>query len=57
MELVSAILGLVSSAAHYGIDNAVAIGVGVLIGGPILGAGLGVVTDLLGRAQGLAQDV
>lgn len=56
-QVVGDLLGLVNSAFQYGIDNAVALAVGALLGSQLFGAGLGLVGDILGRAKDLVGGV
>lgn len=57
MEALTGLLGLVNSAAGYGLDNAVAIAVGALLGPALIKPACGVVCDLLGRAGELVSGV
>ena len=56
-EIVMGVLGLVTGALSWGIDNALALAVGALLGSELAGAALGLVSDMLGRAQSLVQGV
>lgn len=56
-EIVMGVLGLATGALHWGIDNALALMVGALLGSELAGAALGLVSDMLGRAQSLVQGV
>ena len=56
-EVVMGVMGLVSGALNWGIDNALALAVGALLGSELAGAALGLVSDMLGRAQSLVQGV
>ena len=56
-EVVMGLIGLVNGALHWGIDNALALAVGALLGSELAGAALGVVSDMLGRAKGLVEGV
>lgn len=50
-DIVMGILGLVSNGAHWVIANAFPIIVGAVLGGPLGGVALGLVSDVLGRAS------
>lgn len=52
-EVVMGLMGLVNGALHWGIDNALALAVGALLGSELAGAALGVIGDMLGRAKDL----
>ena len=56
-ETVMGLLGLVTSTLSYGIANAIPIAIGALLGPTLVKAGLGVVSDMLGRGKGLVDDV
>ena len=56
-EVVMGVMGLVSGALNWGIDNALALAVGALLGSELAGAALGLVSDMLGRAQSLVSGV
>ncbi len=56
-SVVTDLLGLVSGTLHWGLDNALALAVGALLGSNLAKAGLGLVGDMLGRAKGLCDDV
>ena len=56
-ETVMGLMGLVTGTMGWGIDNALALGVGALLGSNLAKAGLGVVSDMLGRGKGLVDDV
>ena len=56
-EVVMGLMGLVSGALYWGIDNALALAVGALLGSELANAGLGLVGDILGRAKGLVDGV
>lgn len=56
-SVVTDLMGLVSGTLHWGLDNALALAVGALLGSHLCKAGLGLVSDMLGRAKGLCDDV
>ena len=56
-EVVTGLMGLVNGALQYGIDNALALSIGALLGSQLASAGLGLVSDMLGRAKGLVEGV
>ncbi len=56
-EIVMGIMGLVTGALNWGIANALPLAVGALLGSELAGAALGLVSDMLSRAQGLIQGV
>lgn len=56
-ETVMGLMTLVGGAMDWGISNALPIFVGALLGPTLAKAGLGVVSDLLGRGKGLVDDV
>ncbi len=56
-SVITDLMGLVSGTLHWGLDNALAIGVGALLGSNLVKAGLGLVGDMLGRAKDLCGDV
>ncbi len=56
-EIVTGVMGLVTGALGYGIDNALALAIGALLGSQLASAGLGLVSDMLGRAKGLVEGV
>ncbi len=56
-SVVMGLMNLVGGAFHWGIDNALALAVGALLGSELAGAALGAVSDLLGRARGLLDGV
>jgi len=56
-NVVMGLMGLVSGALYWGIDNALPLAVGALLGSELAGAALGAVSDLLGRAKGLLDGV
>jgi len=53
-ETVMGLLGLVTGTLSYGIANAIPIAIGALLGPTIVKAGLGVVSDMLGRGRVLS---
>jgi hypothetical protein len=56
-DLVLGALGLVSSAMHWGLDNALPLAVGAILGGPLSHAALGVVGDVLGRTKEVVDSI
>jgi len=56
-ETVMSLMNLVTGTIHWGIDNALPLAVGALLGSNLAKAALGLVGDMLGRAKGLAEDV
>jgi hypothetical protein len=56
-ETVMGLMNLVTGAAHWGISNALPLAVGALLGSNLAKAALGLVSDMLGRAKGLTDDV
>lgn len=56
-ETVMGLMGLMSHTMHWGIDNALPLAVGALLGSNLAKAALGLVSDMLGRAKGLTDDV
>ena len=56
-ETVMGLMGLVSGTMSWGIENALPLAVGALLGSNLAKAGLGLVSDMLGRAKGLTEDV
>lgn len=56
-ETVMALMSLVTGTLHWGIDNALPLAVGALLGSNLAKAALGLVGDMLGRAKGLTEDV
>jgi len=50
-QVVMGILGLVTDSLTWGLDNAFALVVGAVLGGPLSRAVLGVVGDVLGRTK------
>lgn len=56
-EVVLGVLGLATGSLHWGIDNAMPLAVGALLGGPLGHAALGLVGDVLGRAKDVVDSV
>jgi hypothetical protein len=56
-ETVMSLMGLVTGTMHWGIENALPLAVGALLGSSMAKAALGLVGDMLGRAKGLLEDV
>lgn len=56
-DTVMGLLGLINSTLGWGVDNALPLAVGAVLGSSIFRAGLGLVSDLLGRGKGLVDDV
>jgi len=57
MDLVNSVLGGAHDGLAWGVSNAVPIAVGALLGSTLWGAGLGLVSDVLGRAQAVVKGV
>lgn len=55
-EAVVRLMELVGGTFHWGIDNALPLVVGALLGSHLIRAGVGLVSDVLGRAKGLLDD-
>ncbi len=55
-ESVVRLMELVSGTFNWGLDNALALVVGALLGSHLVRAGAGLVSDILGRAKGLIDD-
>lgn len=56
-EIVLGVVGLASGAMHWGLANALPIAVGAVLGGPLSGAALGLVGDVLARAKDAVESV
>ena len=56
-ETVMGLMNLVTGTMGWGISNALPIAIGALLGPTLAKAGLGVVSDMLGRGKGLVDDV
>ncbi len=56
-ETIVGLMGLVSGTMGWGISNALPIAVGAVLGSTLMKAGLGIVSDVLGRGKGLVDDV
>ncbi len=56
-ETVMGLMNLVSGTMSWSIANAMPLAVGALLGSTLFRAGLGLVSDMLGRAKGLVEDV
>ncbi len=56
-DTVMGLMGLVTGTLNWGISNAMPIAVGALLGSTLVRAGLGLVSDILGRGKGLVDDV
>jgi hypothetical protein len=56
-EVVHGLMNLTTGALTWGIDHALALAVGALLGSHLCTAALGLVGDMLGRAKGLVDGV
>jgi len=56
-DLVLGALGLVSSAIHWGLSNAIPLAVGAVLGGPLGHAALGMVGDVLSRTKEVVDSI
>ena len=56
-DIVMSVFGLVSSTMHWGLDNALALAVGAVVGGPVIKTATGLVGDVLGRAKEVVDSV
>ncbi len=56
-ETVMGLMNLVSGTMSWGINNAMPLAVGALLGSNLAKAALGLVSDMLGRAKSLTDDV
>ena len=51
MTVLTGLVDLVTAAAQYGLDNAVAIVIGCMLGPVLIKPGAGLVSDILARAS------
>lgn len=56
-EVVLGVLGLVTGSLGWGLDNALPLAVGAVLGGPLSRAALGLVGDVLGRTKDAVDSV
>ena len=56
-EIVLGVLGLAGNAMHWGLDNALPLAVGAVLGGPLSHSALGLVGDVLGRAKEVVDSI